>query len=49
VRQPSLSFASLAEKRKDWRALWQSRNPDPVIGEVVRNFPAGQLLFWVSA
>jgi len=47
VRQPSLFFGGLARKRRDWLDLWQRLNPDPVIGEVVRNFPVRQPLLWL--
>lgn len=47
VRQPSLLFGGLAQKRSDWLDLWQRLNPDPVIGEVVRNFPVRQPLLWL--
>ena len=47
VRQPSLLFGGLAQKRGDWLALWQRLNPDPAIGEVVRNFPVRQPLLWL--
>ena len=46
VRQPSLFFGGLAQKRRDWLALWQRLDPDPTIGEVVRNFPVRQPLLW---
>lgn len=47
VRQPSLLFGGLAQTRSDWLALWQRLNPDPVVGEVVRNFPVRQPLLWL--
>jgi hypothetical protein len=47
VRQPSLLFGGLAQTRGDWLALWQRLNPDPVVGEVVRNFPVRQPLLWL--
>lgn len=47
VRQPSLLFGGLAQKRSDWLTLWQRLNPDPTIGEVVRNFPVRQPLLWL--
>ena len=47
VRQPSLLFGGLAQERSDWLALWQRLNPDPVVGEVVRNFPVRQPLLWL--
>ncbi len=47
VRQPSLLFGGLAQKRGDWLDLWQRLDPDPTIGEVVRNFPVRQPLLWL--
>ena len=47
VRQPSLLFGGLALRRDDWLALWQRLDPDPAIGEVVRNFPVRQPLLWL--
>lgn len=47
VRQPSLLFGGLAQQRPDWLTLWQRLNPDPAIGEVVRNFPVRQPLLWL--
>lgn len=47
VRQPSLLFGGLAQKRRDWLALWQRLDPDPTIAEVVRNFPVRQPLLWL--
>ncbi|QCB53048.1 alginate lyase [Sphingopyxis sp. PAMC25046] len=47
VRQPSLLFGGLAQERGEWLALWQRLNPDPVLGEVVRNFPVRQPLLWL--
>ncbi|MBA3939739.1 MAG: alginate lyase [Sphingopyxis sp.] len=49
VRQPSLLFGGLAQHRADWIELWQRLNPDPVTGEVVRNFPVRQPLLWLPA
>ena len=47
VRQPSLLFGALARRRADWLAVWARLDPDPVIGEVVRNFPVRQPLLWL--
>lgn len=47
VRQPSLLFGGLAQKRTDWLELWQRLNPDPTISEVVRNFPVRQPMLWL--
>jgi hypothetical protein len=48
VRQPSLLFGGLARNRADWLRLWQRLDPDPVVGEVVRNFPVRQPLLWLG-
>lgn len=47
VRQPALLFGGMARKRSDWLAVWQRLDPDPTIGEVVRNFPVRQPLLWI--
>jgi hypothetical protein len=47
VRQPSLLFGSLAQKRSDWLNLWERLDPDPVSSEVVRNFPVRQPVLWL--
>ncbi|MBE1528241.1 hypothetical protein GGC65_002697 [Sphingopyxis sp. OAS728] len=47
VRQPSLLFGGIALKRTDWLELWHRLDPDPAIGEVVRNFPVRQPLLWL--
>ena len=47
VRQPSLLFGGIAKQRRDWLDLWQRLDPDPVIGEVVRNYPVRQPLLWL--
>lgn len=46
VRQPGLLFGGLALRRDDWLDLWGRLDPDPMIGEVVRNFPVRQPLLW---
>ena len=48
VRQPSLLFGGLAAGRDDWLGLWRRLDPDPAIGEVVRNFPVRQPLLWLA-
>jgi hypothetical protein len=47
VRQPSLLFGAMAQKRADWLKLWQHLDPDPTTAEVVRNFPVRQPLLWL--
>jgi hypothetical protein len=46
-RQPSLLFAGVAYKQKDYIALWKTLNPDPTVPEVIRNFPVRQPLLWM--
>lgn len=46
VRHPSLLFGARALDRSDWLRIWSSLNPDPAIGEVIRNFPVRQPLLW---
>jgi hypothetical protein len=46
-RQPALLFAGLAYGQNDYIALWKTLNPDPVVPEVVRNFPIRQPLLWM--
>jgi hypothetical protein len=47
VRQPSLLFAGLAYGDRSYLALWKSLNPDPSVGEIIRNFPVRQPVLWV--
>lgn len=47
VRHPSLLFGSMARNRTDWLDMWERLDPDPVAGEVVRNFPVRQPLLWL--
>ena len=47
VRQPSLLFAGLAYRNPAWIALWRRLNPDPTVGEIIRNFPIRQTVLWV--
>jgi Alginate lyase len=48
VRQPSLLFAGVAYSQNDYIALWKTLNPDPVVPEVIRNFPVRQPLLWMT-
>ncbi|WP_423605093.1 alginate lyase family protein [Sphingomonas sp. MS122] len=48
VRHPALLFGARALDRPDWLHRWTMLNPDPVIGEVIRNFPVRQPLLWVD-
>lgn len=47
VRHPALLFGARALDRPDWLRIWSGLNPDPVIGEVIRNFPVRQPLLWL--
>jgi hypothetical protein len=48
VRHPALLFGARALDRPDWLRVWSALNPDPAIGEVIRNFPVRQPLLWVD-
>lgn len=48
VRHPSLLFGARALGRSDWQRLWARLDPDPKIGEIVRNFPVRQPMLWIS-
>jgi hypothetical protein len=47
VRQPNLLFAGLAYRRPDYSALWRTLPADPVVEEIIRNFPIRQPILWV--
>ncbi|MET0534312.1 MAG: alginate lyase family protein [Steroidobacter sp.] len=49
VRQPSLLFAGLAYNEPSYLGLWSKLNPDPVVDEVIRNFPIRQPVLWAQA
>lgn len=48
VRHPALLFGARALDRTDWLNIWSGLNPDPSVGEVVRNFPVRQPLLWLD-
>lgn len=48
VRHPALLFGAHALGRNDWLGIWATLDPDPVIGEVIRNFPVRQPLLWLD-
>ena len=48
VRNPALLFAGLAYGQENYIALWKTLNPDPVVPEVIRNFPIRQPLLWMA-
>jgi hypothetical protein len=48
VRQPSLLFAGLAYSEPRYLELWRKLNPDPVVDEVIRNYPVRQPVLWVA-
>jgi hypothetical protein len=47
VRQPSLLFAGLALDQPSWLSLWKTLDPDPKVGEIIRNYPIRQPVLWV--
>jgi hypothetical protein len=47
VRNPALLFSGLAYNQPDYITLWKRLNPDPIIPEVIRNFPIRQPLLWL--
>lgn len=47
VRQPSLLFAGLAYRNREYVELWQRLDPDPTIAEVIRNHPFRQPILWI--
>jgi hypothetical protein len=48
VRNPALLFSGIAYTQPNFIALWKTLNPDPVVPEVIRNFPIRQPLLWVA-
>ena len=48
VRQPSLLFAGLAYRSREYLDLWNQLDPDPQVPEVIRNHPIRQPLLWLS-
>jgi hypothetical protein len=48
VRNPALIFSGVAYGEQDYIALWKTLNPDPVVPEVIRNFPIRQPLLWMA-
>lgn len=47
VRNPALLFSGIAYDQRNYIALWKTLNPDPVVPEVIRNFPIRQPLLWM--
>ena len=48
VRQPSLLFAGLVYRDREYLDLWHRLNPDPTVPEVIRNHPYRQPLLWMQ-
>lgn len=48
VRHPALLFGARALDHPDWLQVWNTLNPDPAIGEVIRNFSVRQPLLWID-
>ena len=47
VRQVNLLFAGLNLREPRYLDLWRTLDPDPTVGEIIRNFPIRQPLLWV--
>jgi Alginate lyase len=48
VRQVQLLFAGLALSEPGYLDLWRRLDPDPIAGEIIRNFPIRQPILWIS-
>jgi Alginate lyase len=48
VRQPSLLLAGISLSKPEYVAVWSRLNPDPVVEEIIRNYPIRQPLLWVA-
>lgn len=48
VRQPFLLFGALSTGRREWLSTWQGLDPDPKVGEIIRNFPIRQPVLWLD-
>jgi hypothetical protein len=49
VRQPNLLFGGLAFSQPAYLSLWKTLNPDPMVPEIIRNFPIRQPVLWVKS
>ena len=47
IRHPSLLFGGLALHEPKYVALWKRLDPDPVVDEVIRNYPVRQPVLWL--
>jgi hypothetical protein len=47
VRHPSLLFGGLALGEQKYLDLWSGLEPDPVVPEIIRNFPIRQPRLWI--
>jgi hypothetical protein len=48
VRHPFLLFGGLALDKPEYIELWNKLDPDPQVGEVIRNFPFRQPVLWID-
>lgn len=48
VRQVQLLFAGLALPEPGYLDLWRRLDPDPITGEIIRNYPIRQPVLWIS-
>jgi len=46
VRHVSLLFGGIALSRPDYLDLWRRLDPDPVVAEIVRNYPVRHPVLW---
>ena len=47
IRHPSLLFGGLALSEPKYVELWKRLDPDPVVDEVIRNYPVRQPTLWM--
>ena len=47
VAQPSVLFAALRFKNKEWLQTWQAGEHSPTESEVIRNLPVRNILIWL--
>ena len=48
VRHPFLLFGGLALGKPEYIDLWKTLDPDPLVDEVIRNFPFRQPVLWID-
>jgi hypothetical protein len=48
IRHPALFFGGQALREPRYVALWTTLNADPIVDEVIRNYPVRQPLLWLE-